>query len=251
MENNKDITILRKDLLKAFKDHNEELWQARKNYSVQDYSNFIQNKMMHTLKIPRCYHYSPWCKLYNDLILLDTHVIPIALITDRYCSPEEDIEDFESLARLDMNKFTMADVVLTNPYHNMRIAPGDRMIIIGEIYVNFDNRCDVNLGDDERLLKDFNNEFPTVDRKREDREACVDIADRRLNHEDKLPFDKQIDKRAGKVAKMKLVVSKLRKLGRQQRRYNKCFASSLVQVMLPTNQGSKKNLKKIELTSRI
>ena len=91
---NLEKTSLTKEMISTFMTRNEMMASSGGIYILSDYENFIQNRIIYSIKIPKCYYYLPWCKLFNDLILLDVHVIPVGLITSRYCmgNRPEDIQ---------------------------------------------------------------------------------------------------------------------------------------------------------------
>jgi hypothetical protein len=66
---NADQTSLTPEMISRFMTRNEIIASQNGNYLLSDYSKFIQNRIFYTIKIPKCYHYLPWCKLFNDLVL--------------------------------------------------------------------------------------------------------------------------------------------------------------------------------------
>ena len=63
---NTEQTSLTREMISSFMTRNEIMHSKGGNYILSDYSKFIQNRIFYTLKIPRSYHYLPWCKLFND-----------------------------------------------------------------------------------------------------------------------------------------------------------------------------------------
>lgn len=59
---NPEITSLNEDMIAYFMSRNEEVEQGEGYYLLSDYQHFIQNRIVYTLKIPKAYHYLPWCK---------------------------------------------------------------------------------------------------------------------------------------------------------------------------------------------
>jgi hypothetical protein len=70
-------------------------------------------------------------------------VIPIALITDRYCPTTDEARASQQGAGAKPGILeTQAPLVLTNPYYNIKISRNDKAIIIGEIFTDLPGRQD-------------------------------------------------------------------------------------------------------------
>ena len=70
-------------------------------------------------------------------------MIPIALITDRYCPTTDHPTASQQGAGAKPGILeTQAPLVLTNPYYNIKISRNDKAIIIGEIFTDLPGRQD-------------------------------------------------------------------------------------------------------------
>jgi hypothetical protein len=74
------------------------------------------------------------------------------------------------------NDITMKELFITNPYHNMRIVPGDKMVVIGEILdMDLKKTFGGLLGATVAMInREHNNVFAQVDKKAGLRKICMD-----------------------------------------------------------------------------
>ena len=246
---NEDATKLDEKMLLEFMEKNLEVEYGNESYILSDYQKFIENRVIYTLDVPKKYLYLPWCKLFNDMILLDVHVIPLGLITNRYCmgnrakdinkkeeenspkkpkkcctinDPKENIMDSEFSEQV-TNDVTQKSLFITNPFHNTRLVPGDKIVIIGEIFtkdLKVLKESLVKLDKSSFETKEFRNEFIKVDKKAGIRNICISNIQKRLGGVDREALDAKIKRKNVKIKKTKAIINRMKKIGRRKRRYN-------------------------------
>lgn len=118
------------------------------------------------------------------------------------------------------NDVTLKNLFITNPYHNTRVVPGDKMVIIGEIFdVDLQEKIDEKLGETNNMLnRDFKTEFMQVDKKAGLRIFCLSNIKKRLGGIDRDAFDAKIRRKNVKIKKTQNIINRMKRLGRRKRR---------------------------------
>lgn len=137
------------------------------------------------------------------------------------------------------NDITMKELFITNPYHNMRIVPGDKMVVIGEIFdMDLKKKFGGLLGATTAMInREFKNEFVEVDKKAALRKICMDNIALRLGGIDKDALDAKIKRKNVKIKKTKAIISRMKKLGRRKRRYKKLQEAKLAAEQVQSDRS--------------
>ena len=109
------------------------------------------------------------------------------------------------------NNVTLKELVLTNPYRNMRIVPGDKMIIIGEIFIQKEESLGkiIPVEDDGKIFRDFNNEYDPVNTKSGLRRDLLEMVEIRLKKINKQALEFSMNKKAKKMNKLKGLIKRI------------------------------------------